>query len=169
MSTTPRKARGPRTSGERIEVAARRAATTLEDAIAALPSGDSSFGQYHRELLEPLATLLRFYYGSASAKRAEAAEQAYIGLAARLRASSRYAPEIVSQPGVANGELLEEFRATVDELKHRLGNYVVMADAESEAANEGLVLGTKAETIWRAGNIFSRTHELERLAAGVSP
>jgi hypothetical protein len=75
---------------------------------------------------------------------------------------------------MSNAEVLDQLRGVVEELNERLENYIQMAPSSSEAADEGFLLATKADAIWRAkygagfrDTIWRRTNELERLVAGV--
>jgi hypothetical protein len=157
MSTIPRKARGPRTPIESAQDAARKAATIIEDTPPSYLKDD---------YLEPVATLLRFWFGSASERRAEEAEKAFAGVVDRLRSGWHKwgdNEELFSRPATTTEELLAGITDDLHELVRRLDNYAA-GDVDEETANAGLVLAAKADAVlsWARSQAFSVRHGLER-------
>lgn len=130
-----RKARGPRTPREREEDAARTAATLFED----LPPSNGA-----DTYLRPLATFLRFLYGSASKRREEEAERAYDGLLEHVRHWRTLFPS--RREGTPSGELVFELQDLLRTLEARLWDY---ADAppSPELLDEGIALAVRVDRV----------------------
>jgi hypothetical protein len=127
--------RGSRTPVERAHDAAQSAATSFED----LPHSACK-----ERWLAPMAVLLRFWFGSPSDRRREAAEAAYRGLVDELRRSWR---ESVNEKRLSNDELLAELKDTLSETRRRLASYAEAAQDSPAAVDDGLAFAVKVGRI----------------------